>query len=119
VNFALWSRRWGILALGIVFVLFGLAVFLSRSTLTFAWTAHAPVSGLSFYPGSPATYSMAGSEAHVAPNRYAAFSGQISITVGLVLMAGWVGFRLGRRRPPEEQIRSFTEQAADDLVSQD
>jgi hypothetical protein len=119
VNFALWSRRWGILALGVVFVLFGLAVFLSRSTLAFAWTAHAPVSGLAFYPGSPAAYSMAGSEADIAPNRYVAFSGQISITIGLVLMAGWVGFRLGRRRSPEQEIRSFADQAADNLVAQD
>jgi uncharacterized protein YjeT (DUF2065 family) len=105
--------------LGVVFVLFGLAVFFSRSTLAFAWTAHAPVSGLAFYPGSPATYSMAAAEAHLAPNRYLGFSGQISVTVGLVLIAGWVGFRLGRRRSTDEELRSFTEQATDDIVAQD
>lgn len=99
--------------LGLAFVLFGLFVFLSRSTLAFAWTAHSPVSGLAFYPGSPATYSLAGAEADLAPNRYLAFSGQISIAIGLALSAGWVGFRLGRRRPAEQEVRSFIEQAAD------
>jgi hypothetical protein len=113
-------RRWGILALGVALILFGLAILLSRSTLAFAWTAHAPVSGLAFYPGSPAAYSMAAAEAHLGPNRYLAFSGQIAIAIGLALSAGWVGFRLGRRRPVEEELRSFADQAAtDDLVAQD
>jgi hypothetical protein len=118
VNFALWLRRWGILALGVVLLLFGLTVFFSRSTLAFAWTAHVPVSGLAFYPGSPATYSMAAAEAYLAPNRYLGFSGQIAVTVGLALIAGWVGFRLGRRRPAKE-VRSFADQATDDLVARD
>ncbi|MCU1505347.1 MAG: hypothetical protein QOG18_862 [Microbacteriaceae bacterium] len=119
MNFSLWWRRWGILALGVVFLAFGLAIFLSHSTLTFGWTAHTPVSGLAFYPGSPASYSWAGEEAARAPNRYLSFNGQLSIVIGMTLSAGWVGFRLGRRRPGEQEIRSFSEHADEELIVQD
>jgi hypothetical protein len=43
----------------------------------------------------------------------------LSIVIGMTLSAGWVGFRLGRRRPGEQEIRSFSEHADEELIVQD
>jgi heme/copper-type cytochrome/quinol oxidase subunit 1 len=72
-------RRFGILLLGFVFVVAGVGGFIAWFPQpSFGWTAYAPQTGVTFDP---------------QPNTY--FLG--FAVVGLVLVAGWVGHRIGRR----------------------
>lgn len=89
-------RRFGILILGALLLVAGVIVgisnaqtvnipfttFLGNRPVSFGWTAYAPLSSTTFVPPSPQ------------------FPGIIAIAcvvLGLVLIAGWVGFRLGRQ----------------------
>jgi len=102
-------RRWGVLALGVAIFLFGLTIFVTHTTIIYEWTAYDPLSGRAFLPGAPTSHSEVGAGAETANLRRASFRGQVSITVGLMLVAGWVVFNLRRRakRSPD---------SADDLV---
>jgi heme/copper-type cytochrome/quinol oxidase subunit 1 len=75
-------RRFGILILGIVFVVAGvggLIAWLPRPS--FGWIAYAPLTQTTFLP---------------QPN---VFDYSLGLAVvGLVLVAGWVGHLIGRRR---------------------
>ncbi|WP_349897262.1 hypothetical protein [Parafrigoribacterium soli] len=96
MTFAPFARRWAILIVGSIFFLAGLAILVSGSTLAFGWASYAPLSGMAFYPGLPASESMLHGAA-LSPARYASFSGQISITLGIALIAGWTGYVFGKR----------------------
>ena len=78
-------KRWGLLALGLVLAVGGLIVAGSQPA-TFGWFAYAPLSDSLFMPAlSPLVVMPTGAAAMLA--------------VGLVLVAGWAGFRLARRSP--------------------
>ena len=89
-------RRWGVLALGVALLATGLTIFLSHTVILYEWTAYDPLSARAFLPGAPSSHSwdIAGQEANI---RRASFRGQVAITVGFTMVAGWIGFRLGRR----------------------
>lgn len=74
-------RRFGILILGSLFLAggaIGYAAFFPRPS--FGWTAYAPLTHETFVPHS---------------NTYDYFLGPVAL--GLVLVAGWVGHRIGSR----------------------
>ena len=91
-------RRFGIVVTGLVLVVGGLAVGItSTGTIdvpftqvlgaqpgSFGWNAYAPLTKTTFVPYGP------------NPTDLLAFA---AFAVGLILIAGWVGFRLGRRAP--------------------
>ncbi len=78
-------RRFGILALGAILVIAGVAIYVvAFPRPSFGWSAYAPLTATTFLPTpfpNLIDYAMA------------------MIVIGLVLVAGWVGFRLGARRP--------------------
>jgi heme/copper-type cytochrome/quinol oxidase subunit 1 len=78
------ARRFGILVLGAILVIAGVAIYaIAFPRPSFGWTAYAPLTSTTFVPTpfpNPIDYAMA------------------MIVIGLVLVAGWVGFRLGARR---------------------
>lgn len=80
-------KRWGVLALGLVLVVGGLVVSVSQPA-SFGWFAYTPLSD-SFFRPAPSPFV-------VMPNVAAAM-----LAIGVVLMAGWAGFQLGRRAPRE------------------
>jgi hypothetical protein len=104
-------RRWGVLALGVAIFLFGLTVFVTHTTIIYEWTAYDPLSARAFLPGAPTSHSEIGAAPEAANLRRASFSGQVSITVGLTLVAGWIGFKVGRRAKHRPD-------ATEDLVTQ-
>lgn len=73
-------RRWVVLVVGLAALIVGI-VLLNQSTASFGWFAYAPLSQATFVGMSP----------YVSP-------GLLLTAAGLVLIAGWVGFRMGRRR---------------------
>jgi hypothetical protein len=74
-------RRFGILILGIIFVVVGVGGYVVLFPQpSFGWTAYAPLTGTTYVPH---------------PNTFDYFGGLA--VVGLVLVAGWVGHRIGRR----------------------
>lgn len=76
-------RRYGILTLGVIGMIAG-AILLTRAPVaTFGWTAYAPLSSTAFVPP------------FVTPTLYL---GVAFLVIGLALVAGWIGFSLGRRR---------------------
>lgn len=78
-------RRFGILILGIALLVIGVVFYaVALPQPSFGWTAYAPLTGTTFVP-TP------------SPNLPHYALGVIG--AGLVLVAGWVGFRLGHRRP--------------------
>jgi len=89
-------RRWGILSLGVALLLTGLTIFFTQTTVIYEWTAYDPLSARAFLPGAPTSHGgeLAGQGSDL---RRASFRGQIAITVGFTLVAGWIGFKLGRR----------------------
>lgn len=76
-------RRFGILILGIVLVVVGAVGYVALFPQpSFGWTAYAPLTNTTFEP-RPETFD---------------YFGDLAV-VGLLLIAGWIGFRLGRRAP--------------------
>ncbi len=75
-------RKYGVLALGAVLTVAG-AVLIFTQPVSFGWTAYAPLSSNTFAPPWPTPGTIAGS---------------VLLILGLVAIAGWVGFRLGRFR---------------------
>lgn len=96
MTFAPFARRWAILIAGSLFLLIGLTILLTHSTLAFGWASYAPLSGMAFYPGLSATDAMVNGTV-LSPDRYASFSGQIAIALGMSLIAGWMGYFFGKR----------------------
>jgi hypothetical protein len=98
-------RRWCVLVLGIALLAFGLVVFLTQSTISVSWTAYDLASGTALLPGAPNVQFGNGGEGLSHQVRQLSLSGQLSIGVGVALVAGWVGFALGKRRAtPEPEI---------------
>lgn len=75
-------RNYGLLLVGGVLSVVG-AVLVVTQPVSFGWTAYAPLSSNSFVPPWPTPGVVAG---------------LVLLFVGLVTIAGWVGFRLGRAR---------------------
>ncbi len=73
-------RKFGLLVGAFVLFVVGLVLVLTTS-VSFGWTAYAPLSDVTFSQLSPPL-----------------IAGWALVLVGLVFAAGWVGFRLGRRR---------------------
>jgi heme/copper-type cytochrome/quinol oxidase subunit 1 len=74
-------RRFGVLLAGILFLAVGVAGYaVSVPQPSFGWTAYAPLTGTTFTP-HPTTFDY-----------FLALA-----VVGLVLIAGWVGHRIGSR----------------------
>ena len=84
-------RRFGVLTVGIAAIVAGVLVYQFRpSAASFGWTAYAPLSNTVFVP----------SFADITPSLVGA---ALLILLGAVLIAGWVGFAAGRRRPRPSQ----------------
>jgi hypothetical protein len=85
-------RRFGIFALGIVFLLFGIWQFVWSSVevtnVQFGWTAYAPLSHDTYSP-TPSSLPIA----------------LILIVAGFALIAGWSAVRIGRRTPDANTFR--------------
>lgn len=79
-------RRFGVLAVGIAAIVAGVVVYQFRPTpvASFGWVAYAPLSDSTFVP-------FVGSEVWAAG---------LLVLLGFVLVAGWIGFALGRPRRP-------------------
>ena len=91
-------RRWCVLVTGVALLAFGLVVFLTQSTVTVSWTAYDLASGTALLPGAPSLQFGNGGDGLTHQVRRLSLSGQLSIGVGVALVAGWVGFALGKRR---------------------
>ena len=91
-------RRWCVPVLGVVFLAFGLLVFLTQSTLTASWTVYDLAAGTALAPGAPTLQFGQVGEGYPHQVRQLSLSGQLSIAVGIALMAGWIGFALGKRK---------------------
>lgn len=78
-------RRWAVLVLGVILVGVAVAIAVTQP-VSFGWFAYAPLSNSSYVPTLSPVVAM--------PSGAAAM-----LIVGLVLIAAWVGFRLGRRSP--------------------
>ncbi|GMA91953.1 hypothetical protein [Homoserinibacter gongjuensis] len=83
-------RSYGAGALGAALLVIGIVV-VTTQPVGFGWTAYAPLTDATFSPPFPTP---------------AMWIGGALAAVGLALLAGWVGFRLGRRgpRPDPTQI---------------
>lgn len=73
-------KKYGLVVGAVVLFVAGL-VLVMTTPLSFGWSAYAPLSDVTFSPFSPGL-----------------IVGWVLVVIGLVLAAGWVGFRLGRRR---------------------
>lgn len=74
-------RSYGVGALGAALMVAGVAV-VSSQPVSFGWAAYAPLSSLTFSPPFP------------TPRMWI---GGTMTSVGLALLSGWVGHRIGRR----------------------
>jgi hypothetical protein len=95
MTFALFMRRWVILASGALLLVLGAVILNTHLPIALGWVEYAPVSGMAFYPGlasAPGSLDGVGTF-----ESYASFGGQISIALGTALITGWIGFALGRR----------------------
>jgi heme/copper-type cytochrome/quinol oxidase subunit 1 len=82
MTFVTVARRWGLLVLGLIGMIAG-AILLTRMPTSSGWTAYAPLSNTLYVP----------------PFVTGSFVlGALLVLLGLALVAGWVGFALGRRR---------------------
>lgn len=80
-------RGYGVAAAGAVLLVIGIVV-VTTQPVGFGWTAYAPLTDVTFTPPFPTP---------------AMWIGGALAAVGLTLLAGWVGFRLGRRsRHPDD-----------------
>lgn len=76
-------------AVGLVAVLAGVVIAKSNETASFGWFAYAPLSNQTFAGGGAAFVSQ---------------GTQVGLTIavlGLLLLAFWAGYRIGRRPKPE------------------
>lgn len=80
-------RRYGVLAAGALLLVVGVIV-VTTQPVSFGWTAYAPLSSVTVSPPWPTPAMTLGGVVGVG---------------GLALIAGWVGFRLGRRAPRSRQ----------------
>lgn len=78
-------RKYGLVLAGLVLVIVGAILLLTPTTVGFGWTAYAPLSSSTFFPTWPTASTLAG---------------LALLILGLVTIAGWVGFRIGRDRDP-------------------
>jgi hypothetical protein len=92
-------RRWCVPVIGVAFLAFGLLVFLTQSTVTASWTVYDLAAGTALAPGAPNLQFGHAGEGISHQVRQLSLSGQLSIAVGIALMAGWTGFALGKRKP--------------------
>jgi hypothetical protein len=104
-------RRWCLPVLGVVFLAFGLVVFLTQSTLTASWTVYDLAAGTALTPGAPTLQFGQVGEGIPHQVRQLSLSGQLSIAVGIALLAGWSGFALGKRKaaPTSSDVVPFSE----------
>lgn len=91
-------RRFGLLILGAALLAWGLGVFLTQSTVSVSWIAYDLSSGTAMLPGAPSVQFGNGDAFQPHQFRQLSLSGQLSIAVGAALLAGWIGFALGKRR---------------------
>jgi heme/copper-type cytochrome/quinol oxidase subunit 1 len=82
MSFVAIVRRWGLLVLGLVGMVAGVILLSRPATVSFGWTAYAPLSNRTYVPPE-----------FLDPY----FWGTPILVVGTALTAGWVGFALGRR----------------------
>ena len=80
-------KRWWVLAIGVALVISGMVIAGSQP-VSFGWFAYAPLSNSTYMPAFSPVVAM--------PTEAAAL-----LAIGAVLVAAWVGFRLGRRAPRE------------------
>lgn len=73
-------RSYGVGAIGAVLLVIGIVV--TTQPVGFGWTAYAPLSDMTFSPPFPTP---------------AMWIGGVVAAAGLALLAGWVGYWLGRR----------------------
>lgn len=78
--------RWLALFAGLVCAIAGAALMLAFPTMSFGWFAYAPLSDETFQPGPAPSATLV--------------VGAVLLVSGFVLIAGWVGWRLGRRARP-------------------
>lgn len=83
--------------LGVAFLAFGLLVFLTQSTVTASWTVYDLAAGTALAPGAPTVQFGQAGEGAAHQVRQLSLSGQLAMAVGIVLLAGWIGFVLGKR----------------------
>ena len=74
-------RNYAVGGLGAALLVIGVVV-VTTQPIGFGWTAYAPLSDVTFSPQFPTP---------------AMWLGGIMAGLGLALLAGWIGFRLGRR----------------------
>lgn len=74
------ARRWAVLVLGVALLVVGAAV-INQPMASFGWFAYAPLSATTFVP--VVSYMP---------------QGLFLVALGLVLVSGWVGYQLGKRR---------------------
>jgi hypothetical protein len=82
---------------GVAFLAFGLLVFLTQSTVTASWTVYDLAAGTALAPGAPTLQFGQVGEGTAHQVRQLSLSGQLAMAVGIVLLAGWIGFALGKR----------------------
>lgn len=91
-------RRWSLLILGAALLAWGLAVFLTQSTISVTWISYDLASGTALFPGAPDVQFGNADALHPHQVRRLSLSGQLAIGLGIALVAGWIGFALGKRR---------------------
>jgi len=72
--------RWSILVIGLLAIVVGIVLLAQRQS-SFGWFANAPLEDVSFVSMSSTSVT-----------------GLVVLGVGLVLVAGWIGFQLALRR---------------------
>jgi hypothetical protein len=97
MTFAPIARRWVILVSGSLLLVLGVIVLCTNLPIAFGWAEYAPISGMAFYPGLSSAHGIVDGIGRVSFDRYASFSGQIAIALGIALVTGWIGFALGKR----------------------
>lgn len=85
----LFLRRFWLLMLGVLLFVSGVVAVATFPwpVATFGWTAYAPLTSSTFTPS------------------WAPYAGILQLGVGAVLIAGWIGFQLGRRGLARRDVR--------------